>query len=208
MSFLYLANTGHRILSVPVMIIICGAIAVLLPLILRNGRRLFLWCSGIGFVVPWLAGIAVKLWLQSRGWPTHSYSDYFSIGWLLASVAFAFPLMIFGLFAQRVLARKPCCGLNTQRARNCMIAGVLLGTAAGMTLAFIDFFWDFQFPWMLWFVAPLLWINYIDVTAVGALAGWVVGRLIQDREIASRHWSGDAEERTRTHHEKTGTPVP
>jgi hypothetical protein len=196
---MWITHWDSLFLSIPAMVGFCIVVAILLPVILRS-RNLFLWCSGIGLVVPWLSGLAVKLWLQSRGLPTYPYSAFLEEAWLciVASVLFAVPLMVFGVFAQRVLATRSCCGLTTQRARNCLIAGVLLGTVASMTRLFIDLFWEFDFQSL--FFAPLLWIGYLDGAAVGALAGWVVGWWIQGREAES---GGHG----RTHHERAGKPV-
>jgi hypothetical protein len=147
--------------------------------------RLVTWsCAATTFLLPWGVAIAVKLWLQSRGLPTHSWSSFLSLGAIAVLIPvtvflWAFPFPLLGLFARyRYLARVAEPRKFKERV---FVVGVsyLSGVTAG---AFI--FWSMfrEFDILYVFVPVGLYI------AVPMLVGWFIARsVLRLRERLSSH---------------------
>lgn len=167
----------HAFFSIPLALVLAGTTAVVLAAALRAGRALSLWISGIALAVPWLVGLAVKVWLMVEGqstWP---------VAWFLrelpilvpVAVLMAMPLMAYSLWARHALGGRPSLGLPSRAARGCCVAGVVVGSVASMALAFTELFW--QFDPEVFLAMPMIWLQYLPGAVVGGLAGWMIGKL-------------------------------
>jgi len=168
----------HDFFSVPVALALSAATAAVMFVVLRARRDVIPWISGIAVVVPWLVGLAVKAWLMAKGKPT------WPALWILralpllvpATILLALPLIVFAVLAQRFVMNRPFLGLASRDARSWLVAGVVVGSVANMTLVFSEVFW--QFDPIVILLTPLVWKDYAPGAVLGAVAGWVAGRLL------------------------------
>lgn len=165
---------SHLAFALPLALLsgIGGGVLLARPL-RRGGWRLLLVSGVMAIAIPWLAGAAVKLWLQAHGQPTYPW------GWFLERLPqvvmlgalFGAPLFWVGWMAERLLPRVG----DTHRRRRWTVAalGAMAATTAGMTLSAVALFWVFE-P-LAFFAAPYLWLAWAPLALAGAMAGWALG---------------------------------
>ena len=132
----------------------------------------------IGAILPWIVGIAVKLYLDTHGKPTLPWSYFIDFGTFIflipLSVWFAIPYIILAYVARNRLT-KPFWGLESYGARLIFISGGLVGGCIGTVMIFINVFWEFNF---LFFLIPI-WIYYIPHMLGGLFVGFLVAKGVE-----------------------------
>lgn len=165
----------HAFLSVPLAASLTVAAAVLLSFALRSERHVVASITGIAISVPWLTGLAVKVWLMHRGAPTWPLVWFMHALPMLVPVALllALPLIVFAILARRLVLPKACLGLQTRAGRSWLVGGVVAGTVFNMVLVFTELFWIFD-P-IVFLAMPWIWLSYAPGALAGAVAGWLIG---------------------------------
>ena len=177
----------HAGLSVPMALAVALITAGLLTTVLRSNRcSLTAWLAGIAGValtVPWLAGLAVKIWLMAHGQPTWPLAWFLRALPVLVPIAvlLALPPVVLALLARLILLRRAELDARSHRVREWLIAGGFVGSVVSMALAFTELFWDFD-P-VVFLMMPLIWLQYLPGATLGVLAGWLGGRYLCRRGI-------------------------
>lgn len=149
---------------------VVAAVIIAMTLRLRWQAAPIAMCV-IGFLVPALAGAALKLWLQVQGRPTAPWGVFLMyppIGVIISAPAGGLALL-----TRICLSR----ALDDQ-ARSTwswLLGGAMVGTVASMTLTFVDVFSSPHWDDVVVF-SPLLWPSYLPGALLGAAAGWVIRR--------------------------------
>jgi hypothetical protein len=136
----------------------------------RSGTRLLWWFTISGAVVPWMAGIGTKMYLDHLGRPTFPWSGFLGLETIvieiLFSVWFTSPFFALGLFARHRLTAVSG-SKDLYRARLIpIISGFGLGLI-GELIVFVGVFWSFD---ILMFFTPLP-VFY----ALFIVIGWAAG---------------------------------
>jgi hypothetical protein len=146
---------------------------------LNRIRQIFWIIVAIGMSLPWLVGIAVKLYLSMQGKPTFSLSYFLNIGsiLLLIPVTIWWALPFIGLaYLSRNLLYKPIFGLQSYVARLVFILCGLLGGCIGEIIVFTGVFEEFD-P-MIFFIP--VWRLYFPYMLGGLVVGFYWGIQIKD----------------------------
>jgi hypothetical protein len=162
--------TRVRIADVTVATGFSAATAVIIALIGgRRWRLVVVAMCVIGFLVPALSGVAVKLWLQAHGQPTAPWGVFWVYP-VIGLVLFA-PIGALVAGAHRCLSctpdsdvRSPCLWL---------FGGAMVGTVASMTVLYAGIFSSSHWDDALVF-APLLWPCYLPGALLGGTGGWAM----------------------------------
>ncbi len=168
----------HTSFSVPLAVVLSAIAAAVLVAVLHRDRALAPWICAIALAVPWLVGLGVKAWLMALGQPT------WPLRWLIralpmlvpATVLLALPLIALAVLAQRLVMKPSLLGLGSRAARSWLIAGVVVGSVASMTLVFSEVFW--QFDPIIILAMPRIWQQYAPGAVLGGIAGWLAGRYL------------------------------
>jgi len=165
----------HAFLSVPLAVSLTVVAAAVLGVAFRSRRHVLAAIIAVAVSVPWLTGLAVKLWLMHQGAPTWPFTWFLAALPMLLPVALllALPLIVFGMLAQRFVLPKACFGLETRTGRSWLVGGVVAGTVFAMALVFTEIFWLFD-P-IVFLAMPWIWLAYAPGALVGAIAGWLLG---------------------------------
>jgi hypothetical protein len=171
----------HAGFAVPLAIALACATAIAMVLVLRRGRGVGLWVGTIGFVVPWIVGLAVKWWHMAHGTPTWPISWFLRALPLLLPVGLllAAPLIVVGALYTPLLGQRPATSPASVGATAWVVGGLVVGTVGSMAIAFTEVFWVFD-P-MVFLGMPFIWATYAPGAALGGVAGWATGRALARR---------------------------
>lgn len=165
----------HAFLSLPLAVVLTVAAAVVLLFAFRRERYIVATIAGIAVSVPWLTGLAVKIWLTYQGAPTWPFAWFVHALPMLVPVALllALPLIVVAVLARRLVLPKACLGLQTQAGRSWLVGGVIAGAIFNMVLVFTELFWNFD-P-IVFLAMPWIWLSYAPGALIGGLVGWLIG---------------------------------
>jgi len=145
------------------------------------GTRILCWFMITGAVVPWIAGIGTKLYLDYQGQPTFPWSYFLGLEMIFAEVLFSLwftsPFFLLGLFARRKLSTATE-NREIYRARKIPILTGFIFGVIGEMLVFVGVFWNFD---ILLLFTPLP-MFYLFFMIVGYAAGVGYVSLVKKRK--------------------------
>jgi hypothetical protein len=141
-------------------------------------RQIFWVIIATGIMLPWIVGIAVKLYLSVLGRPTVPWSYFLNIGSLIflipVSIWWAFPYIGLAYLGRKLLSHS-FLGLQSYAARVIFLLGGLLGGCVGTIIVFVGVFWEFD---PLFVLVPF-WIDYLPYMGAGLFVGFLIARTVQ-----------------------------
>ncbi len=143
----------------------------------RSAKRLAWLIGATGALAPWLVGLGVKFYLQSRGQPTYPVRDFLAPGSVLPLLGLSLlnwssPLVVLALITPFALKDRP--GDPDLRRRNLLLIRLAwVAGLAGAVPVFRSVFWRFDGMYLL--VPVGLYLVPPMVLASGA--GWIVWRI-------------------------------
>jgi hypothetical protein len=136
----------------------------------RFGTGILWWFTVTGAVVPWLAGIGTKLYLDYHGQPTFSWSYFLGLEIVLVEIIFSLwftsPFFLLGLHARRVLSSSAENPDEHRKRIIPIISGFIFGLI-GEAIVFVAVFREFDIL-LLFTPLPLFYLFFIIV-------GWATG---------------------------------
>jgi hypothetical protein len=154
-----------------------------------NRNKFFLVIICTGMLLPWLTGIAVKLYRQAQGKPTLPWSYFINLPTLLMAIPYTLwlgsPYIGFAFIARYILGKPAILNLSHTKLFIILLVGYM-GGVMGSIITFVGVFREFD-PLLLLLPLPLAYASsivlgvFVGVVMVGA--GSLIQRKRSDPEV-------------------------